>query len=65
MGYGPTWVTSVSPALAARAESRQAPAPLLPPPRNAAGAGAKRLPGRLPTGTHRAWGGQEGRRCHW
>lgn len=57
-GYGPARVTSTSPALAAGAESRQAPAPLLPPPRNAAGAGAKSLPRQLPTGTHRGWGRQ-------
>lgn len=45
------WVTGVSPALVAVAESCQAPVPLLPPARNAARGRAKSLPRQLPTGT--------------
>lgn len=56
-GESPTWVAGMSPAPVAAAESCQAPAPLLPPPRNAARARAKSLPRQLPTGTHRVWGG--------
>lgn len=62
MGYGSTWVTSLSLALVASAESCQAPAPLLPPPRNAAGAEAKNLPGWLPASTHRGWEDKGGAR---
>lgn len=51
MGDSPAWVTSMSPALVAVAESCQAPAPLLPPARNAARGRAKSLPRQLPTGT--------------
>lgn len=52
----PRGITGMSPALVAAAESCQAPAPLLPPPRNAATARAKILPRQLPTGTHGIWG---------
>lgn len=51
MGDSPTWVTGMSPPLVAVAESCQAPAPFLPPGRNAARARAKSLPRQLPTGT--------------
>lgn len=68
MGDSPTWVTGMSSALVAAAESCQAPAPLLLPPRNAATATvtAKSLPGSCPVAPTESGGdtGDRGRRCH-